>query len=448
MAQGKSDSVFDIIFSTIDYCGDMVRNMNSANENRYSASFSPNNIRLLVISPEGCLVALHKRMDKGSVMQKRYSVQKYQSYIMEQNMNPKGYQPLVSVLSHYRQCSNIEEVILLSKSSVPNVTLDGRELDVTNLVKGYHEQERDIATRVGSRYKRLAKFTVLDMTFDMFLSYFRQLSSEYNTHIKLISDLIPDNFKNSLSTDLNTSPFSSSSSYRIEATYLPDKSGDLKNHFESIIEKWKKVHKEEEIKKTIKKEDSPHERNILDMYLKLVDCCDLLAKYINKYPNYFYSVSMQKFPVLSLYASDTVKEVREKRGKTKDGKSYKLDVICNISDSEGSSDDNLGILNRGLYTLTGILTEFLLDNLIALNNPILVKYYIDYEKFRRIYSSKVCESKFAEFSQKYKLEFPTRDSFSANCISNICYNISILVLQGVSNTNELRTLEYWKEKLR
>ena len=448
MAQGKSDSVFDIIFSTIDYCGDMVRNMNSANENRYSASFSPNNIRLLVISPEGCLVALHKRMDKGSVMQKRYSVQKYQSYIMEQNMNPKGYQPLVSVLSHYRQCSNIEEVILLSKSSVPNVTLDGRELDVTNLVKGYHEQERDIATRVGSRYKRLAKFTVLDMTFDMFLSYFRQLSSEYNTHIKLISDLIPDNFKNSLSTDLNTSPFSSSSSYRTEATYLPDKSGDLKNYFESIIEKWKKFHKEEEIKKTIKKEDSPHERNILDMYLKLVDCCDLLAKYINKYPNYFYSVSMQKFPVLSLYASDTVKEVREKRGKTKDGKSYKLDVICNISDSEGSSDDNLGILNRGLYTLTGILTEFLLDNLIALNNPILVKYYIDYEKFRRIYSSKVCESKFAEFSQKYKLEFPTRDSFSASCISNICYNISILVLQGVSNTNELRTLEYWKEKLR
>ena len=442
MAKVTKQSVFNKVFSAVDYCGDMQRNMTSSDENKYSADFSPNNIRLLVISPEGCLVSKHKSLgSSGKVIKKRYGVQDYQLYVMEQNNNPKGYQPLVGVLSHYRQCSNIEEIILLTQSSNQSVSLDGRELDVTNLVSGYHEHESDIAKRVSSRYKRLAKFSVFDMTFDVFLGFYQQycrtgVSQNYN----LISDLIPDNFKNSLSVDINKEPFASSSSYRLESTYYPDSSGTLKNYFEDIIAKWTEMNKKEKIRKFVDKDkkENPKEKGILEGYMKIVNCCGLMNKLISQYPNYFCRGTLGGLPKVDLFESDSVKELKE---------DSKFKIACTVVE-DGSSDENVAILKKGYYTLAGVLTDFFLDGLLQLNNPILVKYLIGKDKLRTIYNSKSCASKLAEVQKKYGVALKLSDNFTPSLVANLCYDISIVFLQDVTNTKNARSLEYWKKKAR
>lgn len=187
-----------MIESLIDYRGDSARNSSGGGKS-YSADYSPNNIRTVIISPNGVLVRLHKSIKnwgKGS-----YNTVTFNSKDLYAAEQEKGYKPVFNLLTR-NMTSSIEEIIILTKDA-SGIEVQGSflsEFSVEALVKGYNNGA-DLQTRVQNRFGRLRYFTFLDITFPYFLQGWQQSEdlrkTQFITEFKGL-----ETFKNYSSTEL------------------------------------------------------------------------------------------------------------------------------------------------------------------------------------------------------------------------------------------------------
>lgn len=430
---GIKQNVFEKCFSLIDYCGDMIKG-----ETTYSSGFSPNNIRLLVISPEGAFVYLHLPYNSSKRIRKAWSVQEYSSYIAEQNLSNKNYQSLVSVLSFKNQCSNIEEVILL-KNSTQGVELDGRELEVEGLLKGYREGTGDITEKIRSRYKRLASFSVLNMTMTDFFNWFSTNVQSYD-NCTLISDIIPKEYViPNVSVRLNPEPFKGHC-YTLQHTYRMDSDGTLKKHFESIISKYEakeKQNKVDEFKQkrvdrgTLAEEEKRGKDllNVLKMY-------NIMGNLLSKYPNYFASISLSRFEKLDIFESEFVKQNKDKLGN-----------FFNIV-QEGSEKENCTKFKVTVFRVYCSLLKYYIESLDNLN-PITVNFLYKKDLLCHINVPESLSSSVLGVEEKYKVQF-TKVEFSIKSLCSLCKEICVLFVtaKGDKPTALYTDISYWKNIVR
>lgn len=164
------DYCFNLLNSLVDYCGDVKRKANSNNASfKYSADYSPNNIRRLILSGDGARIDFH--VSVGGKMSKTRVFSDSERNKMQECLYNEKYKPMTWVLAE-RVCSSIEEIIICT-NNVGGVDLS-RELNVEGLLKNYKPNSRGdnsgIKDVIASRYKRLCYFTIVNCSISELIS--------------------------------------------------------------------------------------------------------------------------------------------------------------------------------------------------------------------------------------------------------------------------------------
>ena len=106
----SADYIRDIVVPAILYTR-MAQNMQKNNV-QFTDAYSPNNIRKIVISPEGTIVYYHVPVN-GNLFKIVY----YSPTILEQCELMKGYKPIINLIKTPYVCSSIEEIVFVTQGS-------------------------------------------------------------------------------------------------------------------------------------------------------------------------------------------------------------------------------------------------------------------------------------------------------------------------------------------
>lgn len=151
----------------IDYCGDI-----DSGRTDYNPNYSPNNIRRIVISPNGVFVVYHK--SNPSTGGKTYNYVEFQDkdlYFEEQQ--PK-YKPILDMLANPLVCASLEEIVVLRQSLSGHVHQNFlNEIQLEVMVKSFRGDGSDLKEKITRRFARLRYYSVLDANFKAFLTIFK-----------------------------------------------------------------------------------------------------------------------------------------------------------------------------------------------------------------------------------------------------------------------------------
>ena len=139
---------FDIVLDAIQYTSD-------------SSKWSPNNIRRLIISPDGVAVQLHTSQ---KFIQKPFNKDK--AYFCFSCMN---YKPMITTLVN-RVCSSVEEVIFCT-NGINGLSLPQSELELRSILastKASYSNE-DLLKNIAKRFVRLRGIIILNTNITDFL---------------------------------------------------------------------------------------------------------------------------------------------------------------------------------------------------------------------------------------------------------------------------------------
>ena len=214
---------YDKIISLIDYRGDIKRKKTSEYFQGYSPDFSPNNIKRLVISPEGAIVQLHIAIQ--GVKTVNYVILQPNIYNIISTM--EDYIPMLNCLSEDRICASIEEVIIIPSSTSGAVQLNYVEQNVSGLIKNFRDNgEKDVLELISNRYKRLRDFCIVSSNFKTVLDYINKNRDSFvcdaeELEVESVTFIHKDDWYNNYG--------SSASFYLLDA-----KDGKLNKHFQQI----------------------------------------------------------------------------------------------------------------------------------------------------------------------------------------------------------------------
>lgn len=151
----------------IDYCGDSERAPGS-----YSPNYSPNNIRRIVISPNGVFVVYHK--SNASTGNRTYNYVEFaERDLYQEEDNPK-YKPIFDLLAEPHVCASLEEIVVLRQSLSGNVHQNFlNEIQLGGMVKSFKGEGGDLKEKITRRFVRLRYYSVLDVNFKAFLVMFK-----------------------------------------------------------------------------------------------------------------------------------------------------------------------------------------------------------------------------------------------------------------------------------
>lgn len=169
---GKVRQKIDALF---DYRGDLGKARDGDVPRSYSPDYSPNNIRRVVISPNGVMVVYHRNC--GGTSNRSYNAVEFADrdlYLEEQD---KNYKPILRLLANPVVSSCVEEIVVLS------VPLSGqphpnylREIQLESLVSSFRGGVGDdLKARIQGRFRRLRYYTVMNINFKSFKDYFRSI---------------------------------------------------------------------------------------------------------------------------------------------------------------------------------------------------------------------------------------------------------------------------------
>lgn len=99
------------VATLIDYRGDCAKYDASTGPRMYSSDFSPNNIRRIVISPEGVMVVYHRAI-RVSGSSRPYNFVRFNAVDLYKEEQSQNYKPLLSLLSSPLICSCLEEIVI------------------------------------------------------------------------------------------------------------------------------------------------------------------------------------------------------------------------------------------------------------------------------------------------------------------------------------------------
>lgn len=244
-------AVSESVFKLLDYRGDIAENK------EYAKDFSPNNIKRVVISADGALVQLHKKVSNYgySIGNVCYNYVSFKPDTLRREQIEPKYKPILSLFASKNIFSAVEEIILLSNPVNAGSGNINYENNVSYMVAGYNGQG-DLQDKVKGRFRRLRYYTVLNTDWANFMNFVNQTRgicfdvkylSESPQFINLIS----------MKTELNSEE-TAMTSITVNPAYTFDT--QLRTYFEGIrddylagkkkekVEAFKKEHNESKVK--------------------------------------------------------------------------------------------------------------------------------------------------------------------------------------------------------
>lgn len=356
---------FDTGYSLIDYCGDC-----KAGKNVYSPSFSPNNIKRLVISPDKIEVFYHINRGRQSVA--------LQPIYYQRSTELKDFKPMLALLYDIRVCTSVEEIIMLKNSSNQQITLTSQELEFSGLVKGYQGKGSSINDKIKNRYKRLRYFTVLNLNYQQYNSLLQDTKSKGEKY-----DTFHDNprFKKYVLADEaidNPDWYSKDTFSGGSATYYPDMDGSdgtLRKHFNSIkskIDASKKKEGIDKLKSERNKESNDRLKKALSTYKAVCECHKRLLNACKQGVNVLCDKSKLDSILIipiQLYNCDVV---------TKD--SYNLSPLLDSKSEVDAINYNLTNLSKEMKRIYASVLNYFLESLTnqgVVTQKVLMKGYVN-----------------------------------------------------------------------
>lgn len=164
------------VFSCIDYCGDIL-----GDRKEYSPQFSPNNIRTVIVSPDGIMLRLYKpvagNLPKGVQHPSTLLLYtKVKTVALYTNKGKPDFdvtkeKSILSMLVDPLICGCIEEIVVLTEPSVPAFKpfVDKYSAWEFNFNFMVEKGEGSLLERLASRFPRLHMLSKVRMNFNDFL---------------------------------------------------------------------------------------------------------------------------------------------------------------------------------------------------------------------------------------------------------------------------------------
>lgn len=261
------------ITALFDYRGDNARNAGSNSPRVYSSNYSPNNIRTVVISPNGVMVRYHLSVDGHDY--KYIEFPERDLYAEEQDTK---YKPILRLLADPLICASIEEIIVLSQSLSGTVHPNYmREIQLQSMVASYKGSGTDLQTRITGRYGRLRYYASLSVNFKTFMGYF--LTVKRSGELKrggLLCEL------KEIKRMATIQPLAGEDYWRYygyQATYAYDM--QLREHFEKIKAKREEDAKSKAVDEMRDKRVGGKVKAINEMIEEYSTCSKLWARFYN-----------------------------------------------------------------------------------------------------------------------------------------------------------------------
>lgn len=254
-----------------DYCGDNARNAGREGARAYSATFSPNNIRAVVISPNGVLVRYHLPVNGRSHAIAQFNERE----LYAEECEPK-YKPILRMLAHPLVCASVEEIIVLS-SSLSGVVHQSymNEIELRSMIQSYGGASSDLKSSISGRFGRLRYYAVLNINFNTFVGYYSNVIK--NGILKrdgLMCEL--QAIKNSAQLE-ELAGEDYWKSYGYQPTYAFDET--LRKHFEAIKSKREAEIKSKAVEEVRDKRVGGKIRAINEMIEEYITCNRLWSRF-------------------------------------------------------------------------------------------------------------------------------------------------------------------------
>lgn len=255
-------AVNESVFKLLDYRGDIAENK------EYAKDFSPNNIKRVVISADGVLVQLHKKVSNYgySIGNVCYNYVSFKPDTLRREQIEPKYKPILSLFASKNIFSAVEEIILLSNPVNAGSGDINCENNVSYMVAGYNGQG-DLQDKVKGRFRRLRYYTVMNTDWANFMLMLQRtrgqcLNVDYLSDSQLFAPIV------SSKIELNTEE-TARTAITVNSTYVFDV--QLRAYFEGIKDGYLESKKKEKID-AFKKERSSS---------KLKEANDCIKEYKN-----------------------------------------------------------------------------------------------------------------------------------------------------------------------
>lgn len=252
------ETIREKVFKLLDYCGDIARNNNNETPS-YSAKFSPNNIKRVVISTDGVLVQLHQGVQGygKSSHSSVYDFVRFSSASLYKEQHPedttKKYKPLLSLFAMKNIFSGVEEIILLTKpvnANIPNdITIEN---DLYLMIRTY-DKAGSIEDKIKGRFKRLRYYTVLNLNFENLIQLIKTqpnvLKSMYFSEEDILKPYLAKRIELNTEKDAQTAICTQTGTYKFDVDILHEYFVKKREKYISGVEvnalaNYKKVNKE------------------------------------------------------------------------------------------------------------------------------------------------------------------------------------------------------------
>lgn len=251
-------AVNESVFKLLDYRGDIAENK------EYAKDFSPNNIKRVVISADGVLVQLHKKVSNYgySIGNVCYNYVSFKPDTLRREQIEPKYKPILSLFASKNIFSAVEEIILLSNPVNAGSGNINYENNVSYMVAGYNGQG-DLQDKVKGRFRRLRYYTVMNTDWANFMLMLQRtrgqcLNVDYLSDSQLFAPIVSNKI------ELNTEE-TARTAITVNSTYAFD--SQLRAYFEGIKDGYLENKKKEKID-TFKKERSSSKLKEANDYIK------------------------------------------------------------------------------------------------------------------------------------------------------------------------------------
>lgn len=252
--------------------------------------WSPNNIRRVIISPDGVCVEYHTTTDMDVRRGKKYAYTAFNTEKAIQCLNNPKSKSLLSVFSDNRVYSALEELVILT-SSLNNLCLRGDELDLSGI--GIKDRA-DIKKSLEDRYKRLNHIILvesIDLVTLLNLCYSNQ--QVYGITSTIYEILQENNIQSKRLKVYGMSAYSNMPNLRGYSRsdgsgYLADikgenndksKSGAVRRHFELVVAQYER----ERVYKAKKQTAERYNKDEIKEYYRIINFVLGLQDYIEKF---------------------------------------------------------------------------------------------------------------------------------------------------------------------
>lgn len=273
-------AISESVFKLLDYRGDITKNRETGISS-YSKDFSPNNIKRVVISADGVLVQLHKKVPNygHSIGNVCYDIISFKpDTLRKEQIDPK-YKPILSLFASKNIFSAVEEIILLSNPVNAGSGDINYENNVSYMVAGYNGQG-DLQDKVKGRFRRLRYYTVLNTDWGSFINTLQNtraqcLNVDYISESQFFASVIANKIELNSEKDAKTA-------ITVNSTYEFD--SQLKAYFEGIKDGYLENKKSKEVdafKKERKIKEAEEANDNIKEYKRFIKVCQRYKKVVS-----------------------------------------------------------------------------------------------------------------------------------------------------------------------